>query len=120
MSQQIEPVVPVQDEEGSEKLGSNYFLAPRIAESSKRRSKITLRANSAKSQLCGHCNLSLSLKTFKKHKRLYCNSDGKWLLSTDKDLYQDTTGIDIDRQEAKLAVLIIDVLRHARSAIIIL
>lgn len=68
------------------------FLAPRIAESSRMKSKITLRANSAKSQLCGHCNLNLSLKTFKKHKRLYyCNSDGKWLLSTDKDLYQDIT-----------------------------
>lgn len=68
------------------------FLAPRIASSSRMGSKITLRANSAKSQLCGHCNLNLSLKTFKKHKRLYCNSDGKWLLSTDKDLYQDITG----------------------------
>ena len=62
---------------------TSSFLAPRIAESSRRKAKITLRANSLRSQLCGHCNQNLSLKTFKKHKKLYYKSDGTWLIDSE-------------------------------------
>ena len=52
------------------------FLASRIAESSRKKPKLS---NPGTSRFCGHCNQRLSLKTYRKHEQLYKMSDQSWM-----------------------------------------
>ena len=70
------------------------FLASRLAQSSRQKSTtVALRANGLKSQLCGHCNKNLSVKTFKKHKKLYSRPDETWTKPVD-EAEEDICSID--------------------------
>ena len=61
------------------------YLAPKEANSSRKRPKLSTQASSF---LCGHCNQRLSRKTFKKHEKLYKRSDQSWT-KEDEGLCED-------------------------------
>lgn len=68
----------------------DQLLASRVKQSSRKRSR------SAPRELCPHCDQSLSLKTFKKHKALFCKSDGTWISG------KDTVESETSESESKL------------------
>ena len=55
------------------------LLANRIADSKKRK-----RVSHSR-HLCPHCKQSLTLKTFKRHQKLYCKGDGTWTVDSESD-----------------------------------
>ena len=65
---------------GSESMESEErflsgLLATRIAESRKK-PRLSIPRNCQK---CLHCNQRLTMKTFKRHQKLFCQSDGTWI-----------------------------------------
>lgn len=48
-------------------------IASRLAKSRK------TRTSTFRTRQCPHCDRNLTLKTFKRHQRLYCRSDGTWI-----------------------------------------
>lgn len=44
---------------------------------------------------CPHYNQSLTLKTFKRHQKLFCRSDGTWIADIEEDDAGSTEGEDM-------------------------
>ena len=57
------------------------MLAARIDESRKRPRLSTPKNR----KYCPHCSQNLTLKTFKKHKKLFLRSDGSWAQASDTE-----------------------------------
>ena len=57
------------------------FVASRL-ESTKKKIKLSSKSKLGQRLVCPHCDQSLCAKTFKKHKRLYCNKDNTWTRSS--------------------------------------
>ncbi len=57
------------------------FLASRIANSRKRK-RVVIPKNR---QNCPHCNQLLTIKTFRRHQKLFKRKDGTWLKESDED-----------------------------------
>lgn len=72
------------------------MLASRVEQSSRKRPR-----DPPPRELCPHCDQNLNIKTFKKHKTLFCRSDGTWV----KDDVQasDAVDTDADADESKFS-----------------
>lgn len=60
----------------------DFELVPSRLESSDKKMKLSSKSKLGQRLICPHCNQSLCAKTFKKHKRLYCNEDNTWTRSS--------------------------------------
>lgn len=59
-------------------------IASRISGSRKRP-----RMSAYKIHHCPHCDQTITLKTFKRHEKLYCRSDGTWMTESDCEASTD-------------------------------
>ena len=81
-------------------LSRTGFLASRIALLRNRASK-TVPLPSTSRQLCPHCDQDLSQKTFRKHRKLFCRSDGSWVRSDKIKETKSTTQLPVTDSDGR-------------------
>lgn len=64
-------------------VGRSGSLARRISAASRKRRKP--QTSNSRRQICPHCKQSLTLKTYKKHQKLFLRSDKTWMSDNDED-----------------------------------